>query len=184
MTEKTDDPYSCFVAMDFETADNGRDSACSVGVVKVENLSITSSAHWYIRPPRRDFLFSWLHGITWEKVKNEPDFAGIWPELAEFCSGASFIAAHNAPFDRGVLEACCSAAGLPRPEWPFRCTVRAARNVLCISPAKLDNVCRELSIELKHHDALSDASACARIMIEAIKKTAGGGALRSAYTNC
>ena len=32
---------SVFVAIDFETADNGRDSACAVGLVRVENGVIT-----------------------------------------------------------------------------------------------------------------------------------------------
>ena len=31
---------STFVAIDFETADNGADSACSVGLVRVEALKV------------------------------------------------------------------------------------------------------------------------------------------------
>jgi DNA polymerase-3 subunit epsilon len=41
--------------------------------------------------------------------------------------------------------------------------------VLRISPAKLSHVCHHLSIPLKHHDALSDAGACAQIMITVLE---------------
>jgi DNA polymerase III epsilon subunit-like protein len=48
-----------FVAIDFETADYGRDSACAVAVVRVEGLAIVDRAHYYIRPPRSRFVFSY-----------------------------------------------------------------------------------------------------------------------------
>ena len=43
---------SVFVAIDFETADQGRDSACSVGLVRVENGAIVKTAVQLIQPPR------------------------------------------------------------------------------------------------------------------------------------
>jgi DNA polymerase-3 subunit epsilon len=55
-----------FVAIDFETADDGRDSACAVALVRVENLEIVRRETRFVRPPRRQFRFSHLHGITWE----------------------------------------------------------------------------------------------------------------------
>lgn len=156
---------SIFTAIDFETADNGRDSACSVGLARVEHGKIVRTAHRLIRPPRPDIRFTYIHGITWEDVSGEPDFAGVWPELAPFFSGINFLAAHNAPFDKGVLHACCAAAGLAIPPQPFVCTVQLARKELGLKPATLSHVCHHLSIPLKHHNALSDAEACAKIMI-------------------
>lgn len=156
---------SAFTAIDFETADNGRDSACSVGLVRVENGAIVRTAHRLIRPPRPDIIFTHIHGITWEQVENEPVFAEVWPQLADFFKGIDFITAHNAPFDRGVLYACCAAAGLQAPEQPFVCTVQLARKELGIKPATLSHVCHTLGIPLQHHNALSDAEACAKIMM-------------------
>jgi DNA polymerase-3 subunit epsilon len=49
--------------------------------------------------------------------------------------------------------------------------VRLARRVWGIYPTRLSDVCRRLGIPLRHHDAASDAEACARIVI-----AAGGGA--------
>ena len=156
---------SKFTAIDFETADNGRDSACAVGLVRVEDEKIVRKEYRLIRPPRPDMLFTYIHGITWEEVANEPPFAEVWPELADLFEGIEFITAHNAPFDKGVLNACCAAAGLEPPPLPFVCTVKLSKKELGINPAKLSHVCHHLSIPLNHHNALSDAEACAKIMI-------------------
>lgn len=159
---------SNFVAIDFETADQGRDSACSVALVIVRNGRIVDSVQRLIRPPRDRMMFTHIHGITWSDVAGEPDFAGIWPGLADIVAEADFLAAHNAPFDRGVLEGCCQAYGLPVPAKHFVCTVRLAREVWNIYPTKLPNVCQHLGLALKHHDALSDATACANIVLRAM----------------
>ena len=156
---------SKFTAIDFETADNGRDSACAVGLARVEDGKIVRKDYRLIRPPRPGMLFTYIHGITWEEVENEPAFAEVWPELTGFFEGIDFITAHNAPFDKGVLNACCAAAGLVPPPLPFVCTVKLSKKELGINPAKLSHVCHHLSIPLNHHNALSDAEACARIMI-------------------
>lgn len=163
---------SVFVALDFETADYGGDSACSIGLVRVENCKIVRSEHYLIRPPRKNFVFTELHGISWTSVKDSPSFGELWPGLAGFFKGSEFIAAHNARFDKGVLNACCAAAGLTPPEQPFQCTVKLARKVLNIRPANLSHVCHHLSIKLNHHNALSDAEACARIMIAVLETLA------------
>jgi len=166
---------SSFVAIDFETADYGRDSACSVGLARVEGSKIVRSEHHLIRPPRQTFIFTEVHGLTWADVKDALTFKQLWPRIDAFLKGAEFFAAHNASFDKGVLHACCAQAGLKVPEQPFHCTVKLARSVLKISPAKLSHVCHHLSIPLNHHNALSDAEACARIMITVLEHQAETG---------
>ncbi len=158
-----------FVAIDFETADFGRDSACAVALVRVENNQIVAKTHALIRPPRSRFQFTYIHGITWEQVRNEPAFGEVWPVLEEYLEGAKFFVAHNAPFDRGVLEHCCYAAGLAPPRLPFKCTVQLARKIWKLPSNKLNLVCEHLNIPLKHHDALSDAEGCAKIVIAAME---------------
>ena len=101
-----------FVAIDFETADYGADSACAVGLVRVEGLRVVRRETILIRPPRREFVFTYIHGITWETVSDAPVFAEAWPRLLPILDGISFLAAHNAPFDRRVLSTCCAVAGL------------------------------------------------------------------------
>jgi DNA polymerase-3 subunit epsilon len=157
-----------FVAIDFETADFGRDSACAVGMVRVEGRRIVRSESRLIRPPRRDFVFTSIHGITWEDVADAAPFGEVWRELRELARGVDFLAAHNAPFDRSVLHACCRSAGMEPPALSFECSVRIARKNWGIRPTTLPAVCRALDIGLRHHDALSDAEACARILIAAL----------------
>ena len=160
-----------FVAIDFETADRSLDSACAVALVKVENWQITERGYWLIRPPRERFRFTHIHGISWKNVADQPTFAELWPSIRDFMSGASFLAAHNADFDRSVLRACCQTGRIQLPRWRFRCSARLARRILKIYPANLPAVCARLGIPLKHHDARSDAEACARIMIAAHGRT-------------
>jgi DNA polymerase III subunit epsilon len=156
-----------FAALDFETADMGRDSACALSIVLVENDTILRTWSSLIRPPRSRFEFTYIHGITWSDVKNQPSFAELWPQISGVFEGVDFIAAHNASFDRSVLRACCGTAGAALPENVFVCTVRVAREVWNLHPTTLAHVCRHLSIPLKHHDAESDAQACARILLAA-----------------
>lgn len=112
-------------------------------------------------------MFTYIHGITWSHVADQPSFGEHWPKLASLVRDADFLVAHNAPFDKSVLNACCMRAGIQVPAIPFRCTVRLARDTWNIYPTRLPNVCEHLGIELQHHNALSDAEACARIVLEA-----------------
>lgn len=156
-----------FAALDFETADYGRDSACALSIVIVENDTVLDTWTKLIRPPRREFVFTYLHGIAWSQVKDQPSFGELWQEAAQKLEGVDFVAAHNAAFDRSVLRACCDATGVEPLKKPFVCTVKVARAVWNLRPATLADVCRHLRIPLNHHNAESDAHACARILLAA-----------------
>lgn len=165
-----------FAALDFETADYGRDSACAVAVVIAEQGKIVDQAYSLIRPPRRDFVFSHVHGITWNDVARQPSFGELWPRLSGMLQGTEFVAAHNASFDRGVLNACCAAHGATPTELPYLCTMVLSRRIWNVYPTKLPDVCRRLSIPLNHHEALSDALACAQIVLKAAEVGLHSGA--------
>lgn len=160
-----------FVAIDFETADPGPDSACAVGLVKVVENRIVDRTKLLIRPPRRPpagwFPFTRVHRITWDMVADRPGFAGVWPDIAAFLDGTDCLVAHNARFDRAVLHACCAAAGLAPPPHRFSCSVALARAAWNLRPTSLPDCCRFLGVRLQHHDPLSDASAAAEIAIAA-----------------
>lgn len=156
-----------FLAIDFETANYESDSACSVGLVRVEGNRIVSKEYHLIRPPYRNFVFTYVHGLTWNQVENAPLFSDLWPKIEPLFEGIEFIAAHNASFDRRVLNACCLRYQIAPPVIPYACTVQVARKQLKIKPANLPSVCKTLNIPLKHHDAISDALACAKIVLAA-----------------
>ena len=159
-----------FAAIDFETADYGRDSACALSVVIVHNEKVAQTWTRLIRPPRQSFVFTYLHGIAWRDVQDKPAFGDLWPEIAQLIEGVDFLAAHNASFDRSVLQACCTMAGHKPVTAPFLCTVKLARATWNLHPAKLSDVAHHLRIPLKHHDAASDALACAQILLKAREK--------------
>lgn len=114
-----------------------------------------------------------IHNIRPEDVKDSPDFGALWPELAKRIKGQKLLA-HNASFDRSVLKSCLNFYGIKFPQPEFICTVRLAREAHPEFPNhKLNTVCREMKIELQHHEAESDALACARV---ALNIAAGGNA--------
>lgn len=156
-----------FLAIDFETADYGSDSACAIGLVRVEKGRIVRKEAHLIRPPRQRMVFTYIHGLTWKDVQDAPDFGALWPRIRELFDGVEFLAAHNASFDRRVLEAVCGLHAIEPPRQEFRCTVRLARQAWGLKPARLPDVCRHLGLELNHHEALSDALACAEIVLRA-----------------
>lgn len=158
-----------FAAIDFETANHDRASACAVGLVVVDGLRIVDRVYELIRPPTREFAFTHIHGLTWNDVRSAPTFADLWPALERRLRSVEFLAAHNAPFDRGVLAACCARYDLAEPRRRFVCTIQVARQMWGIYPTKLPDVCQRLRIPLRHHQADADAEACARILIAAAK---------------
>lgn len=163
-----------FLAIDFETANRFPDSACSVGLVQVKDNHIVFKKTFLIKPPYNYFEYTNIHGIAWKDVRQAPTFKELWKTISTYFKEIDFAVAHNAPFDQRVLNSCCSTYGVEYPDIEFKCTVKLARSVLKIRPANLFNVCRQLCIPLNHHEAGSDAEACARIMIEVLK----GGALQ------
>jgi DNA polymerase III subunit epsilon len=149
-----------------------------VGVVIVEHSRIVDRLHTLIRPPSREFVFSHIHGVSWDDVKDSQRRDAVWAELAHEFEGVEFLAAHNAPVDTGVLGACCEASGLAAPEQPLVCTVRRARGTWDICPTRLPDVCRYLGIDLRHHEPDSDAEAGSPIVMAAGK---GGWAMDRAW---
>lgn len=163
-----------FVAIDFETATGKRESACALGIVTVAGGEITEAWHTLIKPPDNQYwrMNIEVHGITPAKTKNSPDFAAVYPEIRKRLQG-KIVVAHNESFDRGVLKSCMEFYGLDYSELllPARweCTVKIYR-ALGFAPCRLSNCCERMRIELNHHEALSDALACAQLYLR--RKTA------------
>jgi DNA polymerase-3 subunit epsilon len=79
------------------------------------------------------------------------------------------IVAHNESFDRSVLRQCIAHYGLSsqglflHKNWD--CTVKISRS-LGYAPNKLSDCCARFNIPLQHHEALSDARACAKLYLQ------------------
>jgi len=61
-------------------------------------------------------------------------------------------------------------AGVAPPDIKYLCTMKLARHLWGLHPTKLPDVSRHLGITLNHHNAQSDAMACAKIVLKASKE--------------
>lgn len=158
-----------YVAIDFETANRTRASACSMAAVVVENGRIVRSAYSLIRPPSLEFDYynTKIHGITAKDVINKPTFAELWDRIRPYLEGRIVIA-HNAAFDISVLKSVLTEYRLPQPSFQYVCTVALAKKAWPgLSDYKLDTLARQFAVSFAHHNALHDARVCAQIVLEA-----------------
>ena len=157
-----------FTAIDFETANERRSSACAVGLTVVEDGEIVDEIYHLIRPNPTYFapINVSIHGITSHDVADAPTFAQLWPELMKRVSGP--LVAHNAAFDMSVVRQALDASGLPYPETDYFCTVVIAKLTWPQHDSyKLNHLAEWLKIPLRHHDAAEDARACALLALHA-----------------
>ena len=159
---------STFIAIDFETANHYRNSACALGLTKVVDGIVVESRAWLIRPFHIAFSEKniAIHRIRPEMVRNEPNFAELAPEIIPYFENCDFVLAHNAPFDFGVLSAVLQTYDLPNPTFIYSCTVQMAKKAWPQLPShKLNDLAYFLGLPLNHHDAQDDARVCAQIAL-------------------
>lgn len=166
-----------FVAIDFETATQSRDSACALAIVKVVNDTITERHGWLFQPPRNEYAPQCVnvHGITPDMTEHLGGIATIHNRIMELLDSGVVIA-HNAAFDTDVLRASLTSAGLPVPKLADVCCTCE------LSDRKpLEECCQEYHIPLDHHDPLSDAVACAQLFLRLKGKRITPKAVLSAW---
>ena len=148
-----------FTALDFETAQGYRWSICQIGLVRVVEGEVADSLSLLVQPPNNYYWrsFSDIHGIRWWDTQDSPTFDQVWPQISPYIEGQTVIA-HNSAFDFGCLEQTLSHYGMEMPTFSGHCTYRIYRK-------GLGALCEEHGIPLNHHDALSDARACAALFL-------------------
>ena len=157
------------IAIDFETAGYYRHSACAIGMARIDNGLIADEFYSLVKPPSSRICFTHIHGLGWRDLKDAPGFSEVWQSARDMLAGADYFIAHNAAFDKSVLLACCAEFGCEKPRLPFLCTLKASRQILQIPSHRLNKVCDYFGMEFNHHNALSDARACARIFLKFMK---------------
>ncbi|MDF2569002.1 MAG: polC 2 [Sporomusa sp.] len=156
-----------YVAIDFETANSSRASACSLAAITVENGEIVRSAYSLIQPPilKFDYWNTKIHGITADDVADKPTFAELWDRIRPHLE-QKIVIAHNASFDISVLRSMLNEYGLPHPSFRYACTVDIAKRVWTeMDNYKLSTLAKRFSIDFEHHNALHDARTCAMIAL-------------------
>jgi DNA polymerase-3 subunit epsilon len=157
------------IAIDFETANEDRGSACALGLAWIEGHRVVRVEERLIRPRPGHFspFNVQIHGITAADVADQPEFPEVLSTYFPDLTG-SLVLAHNAAFDISVLRAALDRWGLRYPTFSYLCTVKIARLVWPELPsAALPVVARHVGVSFDHHQAGADAYACARVAIAA-----------------
>ncbi|MGL5381700.1 exonuclease domain-containing protein [Clostridium sp.] len=156
-----------FIAIDFETANEKRNSPCSIGLVVVKDGKVVEKIHHLIKPKEMRFtpMNIGIHGITPSMVENENEFDKVWEEIKDYFN-ESVVVAHNAAFDISVLRNTLDLYDIEAPSFKYICTMKLSKNFyLNLENAKLNTVSNFLGYKFNHHDALSDALACSNILL-------------------
>jgi DNA polymerase-3 subunit epsilon len=162
-----------FITIDFETAMYSRESACSVGLVKFEDGKAVDTFYSLIRPPKLYIRpdFTEIHGLTVDDVKDAPTFAEIWDSGVMPFIGDFPLAAHNAPFDMGVLSAVLDWYELEIPAQQYFCTCSLSRRTWPeLQSHALTALAKNFGIVYNAHNALDDAMTCGKLALMSAEK--------------
>ena len=146
-----------FTAIDFETACHDRASICQIGLVRVESGAVVQELDILVQPPGNYYhpLFPPIHGINAVHTESAPFFHQIWDRIEPYIRDQTVVA-HNMAFDGSCLTAAWKQLGIEPVAYQAQCTYRIFRKSLNV-------LCEMHGIQLDHHDALSDARACAQL---------------------
>lgn len=159
------------IAIDFETANEQRGSACSVGLAWIEDNRVVRIEERLIRP--KDMRFSSfniaIHGIRPEHVEDAGQFPEVMDEFADEFRSAIMIA-HNAAFDFSVWRSCLDLYRQSYPELSYLCSVKMAQKAWPhLGSHKLNVLAVHLGLTFAHHNAAEDAAICAEAAIAIAK---------------
>lgn len=141
-----------------------------VAAIELDGRRVSSERtfHRYVNPEREiDEGAAKVHGLTLERLQDEPKFAEIAPALLEFIADAELII-HNAPFDIGFLNAELALAGLPPLTNPVTDTLKVAKELHPGKKNNLDALCDRYQIDNSHrtlHGALLDTELLAEVYL-------------------
>ncbi|MEW4354442.1 exonuclease domain-containing protein [Streptococcus pneumoniae] len=154
-----------FVALDVETANNFRGSICSIGLVKFQDGHIIDKFYSLI-DPEEDFhpINISIHGIKPTDVIGAPTFPQIRAEIIDFISDFPVVA-HFAQFDINALKDSYIKYDLPFDKIEYFCSYYVAKfSYPGQISYKLNNLAKHFKFPLEHHNALSDAETCGKII--------------------
>ena len=166
MTDKLD-----YIAIDFETANQYRNSACSVGLVRFVDGQEADSCYSLIHPAKMYFIPEWteqIHHISYKDVRNKPYFPEVWdsPVMPFINQTPDFpLVAHNGNmFDMPVIKGCCDYFGMNLPQFDYFDSLIIARKTWPKISHKLTDLGAYFGIEYLAHDALEDSRTCGKVI--------------------
>lgn len=170
-----------FVSLDFETCQYARSSPIQIGVVKVVDGQVLTPYSTAVMPPegfrRFEPRLQQVHNLTPGSIEDAPEWPDILSRLEAFATHDGRLlplVAHNASFERSVINATSQVLGLSVPPFRYICTLKAARAILRTPNHKLGTLCAHLGItQENHHDAGDDALVAAHLALALEAQRAG-----------
>ena len=154
-----------FIAIDFETANPKRVSACALGYAKVCNCEVIETNGYLIKPVGGHAPFqSKIHGIKEKHTFDKPEFGELFPEIQNIFNYP--LVAHSL-FDKQVLNALSDHFDLGLSFEYIDSSAVAKEQLPNIKNCKLKTLVKYFRLPaFKHHDATEDAIACAKIFLK------------------
>ncbi len=161
-----------YIAIDFETANQYRNSACSVGLVRFIDGKETDSCYSLIHPAKMYFIPEWtetIHHISYKDVCNKPYFPEVWDTLVmpfiNQTPGIPLVAHNGNTFDMPVILGCCEYFGMPVPCLEYFDSLSVTKKTWPeMESHKLTDLGAHFGIEYLAHDALEDSRTCGQII--------------------
>jgi DNA polymerase-3 subunit epsilon len=154
-----------FIAIDFETANPQRVSACALGYAKVSNSEIIETKGYLIKPVGGHAPFqSKIHGIKAEHTFDKPEFGELFSEIKAIFDYP--LVAHSL-FDKQVLNALSDHFDLGLCFEYIDSSSIAKSQLPNLKNCKLKTLVQHFGLPaFKHHDATEDAMACAKVFLK------------------
>ena len=155
-----------FTAIDFETATWQPSSICQVGLVRVEGGVVVDTYDQLVQPPNNYYYQRNIdvHGILPQETADAPTFDRVWHDFKHHIID-QMVVAHNSAFDFNCLSHTLAYYDEVQPTFEGQCTRKIFRR-------GLSYLSKKYKIELNHHNALSDAHACAQLYLIHLRRQA------------
>jgi len=154
-----------FIAIDFETGNPKRVSACALGFAKISDCKIVETKRYLIRPVGGHAPFqSKIHGIKDEHTFDKPEFGVLFPEIKDIFN---YPLVGHSLFDKQVLNALSDYFDLALNFGYTDSSAVAKEKLPNLKNHKLKTLAKHFKLPaFKHHDAAQDAIACANIFLK------------------
>ncbi|WP_237237585.1 exonuclease domain-containing protein [Rothia nasimurium] len=180
-----------FVAVDFETANASRASACAVGLTVVRGGQVVDTVSWLVKPHESvaDFhpLNVSIHGITPAMVEADGVGWGETRQRMQEIIGDLPVIAHNSGFDRSVWNHANKVAGIDELAPDFYCTLSLSRRlsktgvIAGLDQYRLDVLAEFFGLEQLHHHEAGEDSLMAALVALRLVELVGASSVEDAW---
>lgn len=157
-----------FIVFDLETTgvNPHKNKIIEIGAVRVKGNDIVDKFHSFVDPeidiPSE---ITEITGIRDDMVKGAKKIEEILPDFIKFISDSTIVG-HNVEFDMGFLRINAEKIG-HKVENAYVDNLDLARSILSDKRKhRLNDLAKHFNFELKHHRALDDAEATAKIFLK------------------